>query len=292
MKNFKMLTTIGLIMLLFFPVLLISQAMAAKKEPKFKTKNPARYQTVVFDSIEVKKNIRFTTVTNEKGESQDLQVDIYTPAGDKDHKRPAILWIHGGGFRPGNDKTQSYIVTISREFAKRGYVSISTDYRVRENPRDNFPKTLQEAVDDCRTALNWVRQNAKTYGIDPNWIAIAGGSAGGMTGVSLAAIENSEAAQNNKRGIFAFIDLWGSPSPDRMVGELNAHFPPTVIIHGTQDQSVPFQNSEQLSAKLKALGIKHHLYPIPDGPHTPVKNMPEIIDESSKFLYGILTKKS
>src|SRR5471030_2121948 len=79
---------------------------------------PVRYQSVVFDQVEVKHNVEFRTATNVKGESETLKLDVYQPAGDSERARPAVLWLHGGGLRPGSDKTQSYIVTMSTEFAK------------------------------------------------------------------------------------------------------------------------------------------------------------------------------
>ena len=65
---------------------------------------PVRYKSVVFDKVDVKKDVEFRTVTNVKGETETLKLDVYQPAGDTERKRPAILWLHGGGFRPGSDK--------------------------------------------------------------------------------------------------------------------------------------------------------------------------------------------
>ncbi len=147
-------------------------------------KDSLRYKKPVFDSVTIEKDICFAEVTTNKDSLEKLYLDVYTPAGDKEANRPAILWVHGGGFRAG-DKTQGYIVTLANEFAKRGYVSISTDYRLRDNPKEDMEGTLNDAVNDVMMALSWVRENGEKYGINKNYIAIGGGSAGGILSTNL-----------------------------------------------------------------------------------------------------------
>src|SRR5581483_3076569 len=106
----------------------------------------------------------------------------------------AVLWLHGGGFRPGSDKTQGYIVRMATEFAKRGYVSVAPDYRVSDQPGDPMQK-LKDAVEDCRAALAWMKTHGAELGIDPARIAVGGGSAGGIAAISLAALEAAEATK-------------------------------------------------------------------------------------------------
>ena len=57
---------------------------------------PVRYQSVVFDKVDVKRNVEFRTATNAKGQSETLKLDVYQPAGDSERSRPAVLWLHGG----------------------------------------------------------------------------------------------------------------------------------------------------------------------------------------------------
>ena len=71
-----------------------------------------RYLNRIFDSVEIQRDIVFGETVNFKGEKQELLLDVYTPAGDTKLKRPTILWIHGGGFQYGNDKSQMYIVAL------------------------------------------------------------------------------------------------------------------------------------------------------------------------------------
>ena len=56
-------------------------------------------------------------------------MDVYEPAGDHARNRPAMVWIHGGGFR-GGTRHQGNVVGLARAFAQRGYVAASIDYRL------------------------------------------------------------------------------------------------------------------------------------------------------------------
>jgi len=250
----------------------------------------ARYAAPVFASVDVKQDVVFSQVKSATGPAKDLTLDVYQPSGDAATIRPAILWIHGGGFKPGTDKRQKYIVTMATEFAKRGYVSVAPDYRLRQDPKADAMGTLRDAVADCRAALAWLRANREVYRVDPGRIVVAGGSAGGKTAVSLVIVENAEARTGQARPIVALVDLWGSPEASLMLGEIDSRFPPTVIVHGTKDESVPFALSEALAGTLKANGIDYVLKPIPDAPHTPIDHMAEILETTSTFLARVLNR--
>ena len=113
------------------------------------------------------------------------------------------MWVHGGGFRYGNDKTPRYIVSMANRFAKRGYVGVS---------------------------------------IDKEKIFVGGGSAGGMISVILCYKDGSDAEKWDKSGVIGQVDLWGSPDPAWRVSMVDKNDPPTVIVHGTEDPSVPYMN--------------------------------------------------
>jgi acetyl esterase/lipase len=249
----------------------------------------ARYRDVVFAEVVVSGPIPYRQAVNVTGALETLTLDLYQPAADTEARRPAIIWIHGGGFRPGNDKRQKYIVAVATEFAKRGFVSVAPDYRVRAEVGPDRMPALKDALEDCRAALGWVRAHAAEYRIDSSRIALGGGSAGGMIAVNLAATEGR--ASGGTTGVFALVDLWGSPPPSLRVAEIGPAFPPTVIVHGTADELVPFSQSEQLAAELKAHGVAHELRAIAGAPHTPTAAMPEILRWTSAFVYGALTGK-
>lgn len=229
-------------------------------------------------------NLAFAEVTNAAGKRETLRLDIYQPVGAPAGPRPAILWFHGGGFRPGNDKQQVYIPLFARAFAARGFVGIAPDYRVRADPAPDPAGTLADCVADGRQALAWVRVHSGAYGIDPQRIVLAGGSAGGMLVLNLA--HTSPGPLEGVRGI---IDLWGTPvEPWRRYGPVRLGSPPTFIVHGTADELVPYQNSQKLAAELEEAGVKHTLLTLPGAPHTPLMHSEKIIEALAEFLQAIL----
>lgn len=107
------------------------------------------------------------TVTYSPASGQRL--DLYLPAP---HAAPtgAVVFVHGGGWRSGN---RSWYRAQGRKAAALGWVAVSIDYRLA--PRHPFPA----ALDDVRAAVTWMRAHARQLNVDPNRIALVGGSAGG-----------------------------------------------------------------------------------------------------------------
>ncbi len=254
----------------------------------YNSSSKVRYLENITENVAIQKDVIFGESITSTGEKQTLLLDIYSPENDNQLTRPVIVWIHGGGFRPGNDKTQSYIVEMANRFAKKGYVCISIDYRIRENPRDDTAGTIEDAVEDALKGLDWIRKNSESLKIDKSKIFIAGGSAGGMLGSYLCF--NDRADQTDKNGIIGFVDLWGTP--DEMWGKLDIdkNDPPTIIVHGTDDKLVSYGNSVALAEKLKANDIKHELITLENAGHTPVKHMDEFEKKIAGFLFEIIEK--
>ncbi len=251
-------------------------------------KDKCGYIEKTFAEVERQEDIVFHTATNHRGEREELRLDVTLPAGDARGKRRVILWIHGGGFRPGNDKQQSYIVRIAGEFARRGYVCFSCDYRVRENPMDDLAGTMRDAADDCRAALAWIKAHASQFGIDGERVVVGGGSAGGMTAVNLCALEANEGPSAGVPAIAALVNLWGSPFATDMLAKVDGRYPPTIIVHGTADVLVPHGNSEALAADLERHGVHHQMILIEGAPHTPVTHMESFSDAIARFLADVM----
>jgi acetyl esterase/lipase len=235
-------------------------------------------------SVRIEPDIVFAQSFRPDGKLEALRLDLYLPEGDLTALRSAILWLHGGGFRPGNDKQQKYIVRLATEFAARGYAGVAADYRVREDPSADWPGAVRDAMTDVRLALDWVRANAATYRIDVRRIALAGGSAGGMIVHNLC--HDSEMPLDAARdGIFAAVSLWGPPRPEaRLFAGVNPRCPPTLFIHGTADALVPYHLSPELLAELNAAGVEGALLTFEGAPHTPVMRMDEMIAAIARFL--------
>ena len=243
------------------------------------------------EEIKIEKDIAFGETINFKGEKETLLLDIYSPAKAANKKQPVIMWMHGGGFRYGNDKSQKYIVAMSERFAKRGYVCLSINYRVRENPRDDKNGTISDALEDAMKGLNWLRGNAKKLGIDKSKIIIGGGSAGGILGNSFCYREGSTNEKWDKSGIVAFVNLWGSPNESWGNYEIDKNDPPMIIVHGTEDPLVPYSNSVEIVSKLKSAGIKYELIAIEGAGHTPANHMDDFEVRIANFLSTILSEK-
>src|SRR5204863_2940461 len=103
-------------------------------------------------------------------DNQHLQLDLAQPKTSGGQPNPAVLCIHGGGFRAGTrDGYDKLCITL----AQRGFVAATITYRLA--PKYQFPA----AVHDSKAAVRWLRANAVKHNLDPKRIGVTGGSAGG-----------------------------------------------------------------------------------------------------------------
>lgn len=154
-----------------------------------------RYQTELFSSVTVT-TINYSDVYSDNSH----EMDIYMPDGDTEINRPLILFMHGGSFY-GGDKSDSYCVEFCTAFAKKGYIVASPNYRLVSliniasfltNQDEQYEAVLKATV-DIKAAIRYFRKdfaNGDTYGIDPNTIFVGGSSAGAITAIHLAYIDN------------------------------------------------------------------------------------------------------
>ena len=226
-----------------------------------------------------------------KGGAKPLLLDLYKPK-HVPKPTPGLLFVHGGSWSGGNRKVYGY---YCQHFADEGYVAATIEYRLSgEAP---FPAAIQ----DVKCAIRWMRANAAKLGVDPNKIALVGGSAGGHL-VLLAAYANTDDAELEGTGgnagvssrVQAVVDLYGpvqlSAAARRgavfkfMGGKTTAEarelyakaspfnhltkgrLPTTLILHGTVDELVPISQSDMLAAKLEEFGVPF-LYDRQEGWH-------------------------
>ena len=119
------------------------------------------------------------TVTERRVGTPPVLVTVTRPdEADDPGRRPAVLYIHGGGMVLGSPHTEA--VGSGRMARELDAVVVSPDYRLA--PEHPFPA----ALDDCMAALRWMRDNADELGIDPDRIAVTGSSAGGGLSAAVA----------------------------------------------------------------------------------------------------------
>ena len=124
-----------------------------------------------------------------KTSQRDLRLFVdYPKDWQTTDRRPAIIFWHGGGFTQGNAGQFYYQADY---FTKRGAVCFRPEYRIRDV--DNTLPVY--AVEDGISAVRWIKGRASRFGIDPNRVAVGGGSAGGCMAAAVATVGTREFAE-------------------------------------------------------------------------------------------------
>src|SRR5690606_14861447 len=105
---------------------------------------------------------------------------------------PVLVQVHGGAWVIGNKEQQA--MPLLSHMADRGWVCVSINYRL--SPRATWP----DHIVDVKRALGWVKENIASYGGDPEFVAITGGSAGGHLS-SLAALTANEPEFQDRKSV-------------------------------------------------------------------------------------------
>ncbi|MGK2909763.1 MAG: alpha/beta fold hydrolase [Sphingobium sp.] len=229
-----------------------------------------------------------------------LTLDLYRSATDKAAK-PLVIYVHGGGWMAGHTRQSgafSDFTQVLADLAKRGYVVASLEYRLSlEAP---FPA----AINDVRAAIRFLKANADRFGIDPAHVAIWGGSAGGQL-AALAALDCGRAPDGEDKsnatqsdcvqgavgwyGVYDFAAMPKSTTPraentyldcektacpaDRVTAasaaaHVDKNDPPMLLIHGSDDKTVPAEQSRILAQKLRSANVPVELTIIPAVGHS------------------------
>jgi acetyl esterase/lipase len=196
-----------------------------------------------------------------------LTLRVYPPDKSKfPDARPAIVFFFGGGWRQGS---MVQFEPFAKHFASLGMVGITVDYRVASR----HGVTPIECISDARSAIRWVRAHAKMLDIDPDRIVSSGGSAGGHLAACTALVsefdDSSEdlvvsATPNalilfnprmNMEGVRHRIDLGENQLLASPYHQLDETLPPTLILHGTADKTVPLSDPEEFTQKAVSRGL-------------------------------------
>ena len=174
----------------------------------FNTYAQRRYLDEVFTDVIVESDViygeNFTVITGAPV-LEDLMMDIYMPDESRDTEvamRPLIIMAHAGSFLPkglntlpfGNRKDSS-LVEMCTQFARRGWVAVSMNYRLGWNPlatdQEGKASTIMNAVyrsaQDARTCVRFFQEDAATenaYNVDTTKITVGGSNSGGYTALA------------------------------------------------------------------------------------------------------------
>jgi acetyl esterase/lipase len=226
----------------------------------------------------------------------DLRLDVYRPRdpapadGPPPARRPAVLQVHGGAWVGGDKRTQG--LPLMRHLASEGWVGFNANYRL--SPRATFPDHLI----DLKRALAFIRQHADDYDVDPGFVVVTGGSAGGHLATLLALTANDPAFQPGfeqedtsvqaavpfygvydlgaERGYFSvktvrrmFGRLVIKASPTRQPERFRAasaftyvrpDAPPFFVVHGALDTLAPVRMARDFVAALRAVSKQPVVY--------------------------------
>ncbi len=211
------------------------------------------------------------------GDREPLRLWVADPNnGVKD--RPAIVWLHGGGFAVGIDSMYQLANGTAKEYAQRGYVGFSVEYRTdttvigskslcqwvqdNEDPnsqtwlnrRQQCMRNIVAAQRDAQAAARYIRAHSSQYGVDPNKVAVGGFSAGAVTAANLAYrsddigtvryfSDDDLSVANSK--VQAAIGASGCAYPtgvnDTVPTYIGAGDAPISFIHAEIDGAVPYQ---------------------------------------------------
>ncbi len=284
-----------------------------------------RYDTEIFQTVQITSNITFGSNTSSGGVLTTLKLDVYEPSGDTLAMRPLIVWVHGGSFVAGT-KTDADIVSLCQHFAKRGYVCASIEYRLGFSL---FPPTSavakQEvflAMQDMKAAIRYFRKDAattNTFRIDPSMIFGGGSSAGAFTALHLAylnesseltseidttllgGLEGNSGNPGYPSNINAVINLCGAIGDKTWI---HTNDIPVVSMHGDRDGTVPYASatiyllgvfpimvvdgSFSISDYANSIGLRNEMYTFYGADHVPYAANLAYMDTTVRFVSNFL----
>ncbi len=264
-------------------------------------------QPKIPDSIELVRDVVYSRAPSADGQMIELKLDAASPK-QSDRKLPAVIFVHGGGFR-GGSKDAGIPLVIA--FAQGGYLAVTIDYRLAGAA--GFPA----AVHDCKAAVRFLRANAKELGIDPWRIGIVGPSAGGYLSALIGTSGNDGALEGDlepsgvSSTVQCVVDISGPIDFTRFEDGVRREYltlwlgddlqaykrrakeaspltyiddadPPFLLIHGTADKIVPLEQAQLFNAALIAAGVETEYLAVEGAGHA--LHQPELLVRIGEFF--------
>jgi len=234
----------------------------------------------------------YATVSGADGKETELMLDAAFPKDSGDAPLPAVVYIHGGGWSGGH-RNAGLPFTVA--FANGGYVAVTISYRLSGEAK--YPA----AVHDCKAAIRFLRANADSLGIDADRIGVWGHSAGGHLSAMMgltgddSQLEGSVGETDVSSKVACFVSVCGPSllvgwSDHNMVAEflggaddeqrqrlavqaspvnhVDQADPPSLLVHGDQDELVNVRHAHMLHEKLQSAGADVELLVIKGAGHS------------------------
>lgn len=251
------------------------------------------------------------TYIYEKRDTCDLFLDIYNPAKGsettyKGLEKPTIIFVFGGGFIHGTRDDVDYLPWF-KTMTENGYRIVSIDYRLGLKGSDKvgvaqvnaLDKAIHMGVEDLFSATNFLYENASELGIDPSNIVISGSSAGAII-VMQAEYEicNKTSWTDTLPEGFRYAGVMSFSgailSREGKVDYRHLTAAPTLMLHGTADELVPYKQiavlhlgffgGGKLVERFQKYGFNYNMYHFLEYGHEIAGSMPTTVDLQLRFL--------
>lgn len=256
-----------------------------------------RYRDEVFKKVSVTRDITYgqAPASGPYGEAEELKLDLFQPKGDElERGRPVLIFAHGGGFT-GGDKASGPSPILAKEYAKKGYVTASINYRLNGPPGGCTgaggvtPECYAAAIDavhDGQAAVRWFRVNSRDLAVDKKRIGIGGESAGAILASGVGVLEDDPGSSGNagpSSAVQSVISISGGLPGGLFV---DANSAPMILFASTGDPVVPYSWSVETRDALNKNGVPAKLTTFQSNVHVPFEEFGDVIrKQATKFVY-------
>lgn len=229
------------------------------------------------------RDVPYRRLANDK-----LCFDLYQP--DTDEEVPLISFFHGGGFDSGSRKDLD--MRLLQALIEHGYAVASIEYRLAPTVK------IDEMLDDCRYAINWMIANLDGCGLDLGLIGAWGIGEGGHLASLLGAMGEVDAVFNCfASSNFSLLDkglaeqkhlqIFGTSNPSRElvatydpINYINKESAPFLFVHGAKDNRLPVEQSERLHKALQAKRVDTQLLLMDEAGHEVPNKYLNLVEKS------------